>query len=194
MRKMKPANCRLTSDLVPFTIRYELEKRHNIELMAHYGDDDGTNTEDSMSSDEDSNDENVYFDPKPRRINFDDLEYENCVANEIDTKVDNVPKRKRNKLLGDEATKKFTCDICKKFFEKRWALNSHMLLHSGYVWYSDYNLLLCGIQKSFVSVISRSAALIRRVQSNMLTGKCNITEKSVKLVGSHSPIVTPFMQ
>lgn len=139
--------------------------------MAHYGDDDGNNTAESMSSDEDSNEENVYFDPKPRRINFDDLEYENCVANATDTKAENVPKQKK-KLLGDEANKKFTCDICKKFFEKRWALNSHMLLHSGYVWYIVTTIYFSLEYKNrFVSVINRSAALIRRVQSNMLTGK-----------------------
>lgn len=128
-------NYRLTSDLVPFTIRYELEKRHNIELMAHYGDDDDDATEESQSSDDDSNDEKEYFHSKPRRINFDE-ESESGIRNDNGNdpkKEETVPKQKRKKLFGDETHKKFFCDVCKKFFEKRWALNSHMLLHSGWV-------------------------------------------------------------
>lgn len=102
--------------------------------MAHYGDEnhgDGY-TEETLSSDEDSNEENQYFDPKPRRINFDDLEFEHQDVEENDATDDTVAKQKRKKLLGDDANKKFVCDVCKKCFEKRWALNSHMLLHSGY--------------------------------------------------------------
>lgn len=102
--------------------------------MAHYVD-NGDNTEESMSSDEESNDENEYFHPKPRRINFDDLEFGNGIS-ESDTTEEIVPKQKRKKLVGeerDEPSRKFICDICKKFFDKRWALNSHMLSHSGFV-------------------------------------------------------------
>lgn len=134
---------RLNSDMVPFTIRYELEKRHNIELMAHYGDEilneyEDSNTEENLSTDHsiDSNDENEYFDAKPRKINFDALENGNGnidTNGRNDVKQDNLSKQKRKKLLGDEPNKekKFSCDSCKKVFDKRWTLNSHMLLHSG---------------------------------------------------------------
>lgn len=146
--------------MVPFTTRYELEKRHNIELMAHYGE-EAENIEDSVSTDTDdentdSNDGNQYFEPKPRRINFDDLElgYEN---NEMLLEDNEANKQNTKKSLDDGAYKKFVCDICSKMFQKRWfvlflfgftvkrtyndnetasffrALNSHMLLHSGFV-------------------------------------------------------------
>lgn len=109
--------------------------------MAHYGDEDG-NSEDSVSTvftdiedqNMDSNDEKEYFDPKPRKINFDDLENEmDEQSGENDDEEDNFPKQKKRTSLGDGVTKKFSCDHCNKFFEKRWALNSHLLLHSGLV-------------------------------------------------------------
>lgn len=111
--------------------------------MAHYGDDEGE-TEETMSSDEDSNDENEYFHSKPRRINFDDSEFgnENIDGDDGDGKEETAQKQKRKKLLGDEVNKKFACDVCKKFFDKRWALNSHMLLHSGFVVF--LRLFVCG--------------------------------------------------
>lgn len=131
---------RLTSDLVPFTTRYELEKRHNIELMAHHGE-ENQNTEvcvsttDTDAENTDSNDENEYFDPNPRRIDFDDFERnENTEKHgESNLSEDGCSKQNKKKSLGDEAYKKFVCDVCNKFFQKRWALNSHMLLHSGFV-------------------------------------------------------------
>lgn len=111
--------------------------------MAHYGDDE-VDTEESMCSEEDSNDENEYFHSKPRRINFDDSEFgnENIDGDDGDGKEETVPKQKRKKLLGDEMNKKFSCDVCNKFFDKRWALNSHMLLHSGFVVFYDF--FVCG--------------------------------------------------
>lgn len=92
--------------------------------MAHYGDD----TEDSsVSSGDDSNDENEYFDTKPRKINFDDEEH----VNDIHEDSVEAPKRKRKRLFMGDANAKMICDVCNKSFEKQWALNAHMLLHSG---------------------------------------------------------------
>ncbi|KAG4066429.1 hypothetical protein HA402_007065 [Bradysia odoriphaga] len=124
----------LTSDLLPFTVRYELEQRHNIELMARYGDD---KSEVIVSYDEDSEEENEYFDPKPRRIDFDHMEIVNQNVDGGYVSEENVskPKKKKtkkDKLSGDdEEDKNLVCDICKKTFGGRWALNSHMLVHSG---------------------------------------------------------------
>lgn len=101
-----------------------------MELMAHYGDD---KSDVIVSYNEDSDEENEYFDPKPRRLNFDHSINQNIEGD--DGNDDNVSKssKKKKKVSGDEEDKNLVCDICKKTFEKRWALNSHMLVHSRFV-------------------------------------------------------------
>lgn len=100
--------------------------------MARYVVANGNSTECSSSSQEDSEEDfdgdfnkNEYFATNPRRINFDDLEF-------IKPKEQNATKQKRKKF-GNEEKKRLVCDICKKSFEKRWTLSSHMLSHSGLV-------------------------------------------------------------
>lgn len=107
--------------------------KHNLELMTHYGEEDDNEAGNSISSVDDSNEENEYFETKPRKINFDDVENGGQHFDGNDGAERIAPKQKRKKLLGDELQKNLVCDICNKSFEKRWALNGHMTLHSGYL-------------------------------------------------------------
>lgn len=110
--------------------------------MAHYGDD---KAEFTSSNDEDSDELNEYFDPKPRRIDFDHSDVVDQNIDGDDVSEENVSKSKKKKLPVDEAD--LVCDICKKTFDKRWALNSHMLVHSGLVFH-----LLVGMLESYTMI------------------------------------------
>ncbi|KAJ6649687.1 Zinc finger protein [Pseudolycoriella hygida] len=126
----------LTSDLIPFTVRYELEQRHNITLMEHYGDNDSNSEEIvTWSSDDDSDGENKFFESTPRKINFDDMDVEIEKNYECNVRADGLSKEKKNGpsslALNNEKNKKFVCDVCQKSFDKLWAYNNHVPMHSG---------------------------------------------------------------